>query len=151
MCAWTLSHIQLFEVPWTVVHQTPLSTGILQERILGWVAVPSSRRSSQTRDQTQVSRTAGRFFIVWATREAQEYWSGQPIRPPGEVPDPGIKTGSPALQMDSLPAELPGKNHFILYFISKQIVIRVSILFHESILVLVPYWLKYCSFANTSW
>ena len=32
--------------------------------------------SSQPRDRTQVSCTAGRFFISWATREAQEYWSG---------------------------------------------------------------------------
>ena len=34
-----------------------------------------SRGSSQPRDQTQVSRTAGGFFTSWATREAQEYWS----------------------------------------------------------------------------
>ena len=50
--------------------------GILQARILEWVAVPFSRRSSQPRDRTQVSHTAGRFFTSWATREAQEYWSG---------------------------------------------------------------------------
>ena len=36
--------------------------GILQARILEWVAMPSSRGSSQPRDQTQVSHTAGRFF-----------------------------------------------------------------------------------------
>ena len=50
--------------------------GILQARILEWVAMPSSRGSSQSRDQTQVSCTIGRFFTIWATREAQEYWSG---------------------------------------------------------------------------
>ena len=33
----------------------------------------------------------------------------QPILSPGELPDPGIELGSPALQADSLPAELPGK------------------------------------------
>ena len=49
---------------------------ILQDRILEWVAFPFSRGSSQARDQTQVSHTAGRFFTSWATREAQEYWSG---------------------------------------------------------------------------
>ena len=37
--------------------------GILQARILEWVAVPFSRGSSQPRDQTQVSHIAGRFFI----------------------------------------------------------------------------------------
>ena len=44
--------------------------GILQARILEWVAFPFSRGPSQPRDQTQVSCTAGRFFTNWATREA---------------------------------------------------------------------------------
>ena len=48
--------------------------GILQARILEWVAMPSSR-GSQPRDQTYVFRIAGGFFAIWATREAQEYWS----------------------------------------------------------------------------
>ena len=43
------------------------------------------------------------------TREAQEYWSGWPIPSPGDLPDPGIEPGSPALQADSLPAEPQGK------------------------------------------
>ena len=47
--------------------------GILQVRILEWVAFPFSRGSSQCRDQTQVSCIAGRFFISWATKEAQGY------------------------------------------------------------------------------
>ena len=50
--------------------------GILQVRILEWVAFPFSRGSSQPRDQTQVSHIAGEFFTSWAIREAQEYWSG---------------------------------------------------------------------------
>ena len=37
----------------------------------------------------------------------QKYWSGLPCPPPGDLPDPGIKPGSPALQADSLPSELP--------------------------------------------
>ena len=44
--------------------------GILQARILEWIAVPFSRGFSQPKDWTQVSRLAGRFFTVWATREA---------------------------------------------------------------------------------
>ena len=44
--------------------------GILQARILEWVAFPFSRGLSQPRDRTQVSRIAGRFFTSWATREA---------------------------------------------------------------------------------
>ena len=50
--------------------------GILQARILEWVAYPFSRGSSQPRDWAQVSRIAGRFFTSWAAREAHEYWSG---------------------------------------------------------------------------
>jgi len=44
--------------------------GILQARILEWVAFPFSRGSSQPRDQTQVSCIAGGFFTRWATEEA---------------------------------------------------------------------------------
>ena len=47
--------------------------GILQARILEWVAIPFSRGSSWTRDRTQVSSIAGRFFTVWATREANKF------------------------------------------------------------------------------
>ena len=38
-----------------------------------------------------------------------EYWSGLPFLSPGDLPDPGIEPGSPALQADSLPTELQGK------------------------------------------
>ena len=80
--------------------------GILEARILEWVAFPFSRGSSPSRDRTQVSRIAGRFFSCWATREAQEYWSGWPIPSPADVPKQGIEPGSPAFQADSLPTEL---------------------------------------------
>ena len=49
---------------------------ILQARILEWVAFPFSRGSSQPRDRTQDYCIAGRFLTIWATKEAQEYWSG---------------------------------------------------------------------------
>ena len=58
--------------------QAPLSMGILQARILEWVATPSSRGSSQPRDRTRVSCIAGRRFNLWAIREAHQYWSGSP-------------------------------------------------------------------------
>ena len=38
----------------------------------------------------------------------QEYWSGLLVPSPGDLPDPGMKLGSPALQADSLPSEPPG-------------------------------------------
>ena len=51
---------------------TPNSSvhGILQARILEWVAIPSSRGSCRLRNWTQVSCIAGRFFTIWAIREA---------------------------------------------------------------------------------
>ena len=69
--------------------------GILQDRILEWVAVPFSSGSSQPRDRTQVSLTAGEFFTSLATREAHR--SGWPIPAPVDFPDPGIELRSPAL------------------------------------------------------
>ena len=41
----------------------------------------------------------------------QEHWSGLPFPSPGDLPNPGIQPGAPALQEDSLPAKLPGKPH----------------------------------------
>ena len=64
---------------WKLLSRDPIDytvPGILQARILEWVAFPFSRESSQPRDRTQVSHIAGRFFTNWATREAQESWSG---------------------------------------------------------------------------
>ena len=39
----------------------------------------------------------------------QEYWSGLPFPSPGDLPNPRIEPGSPTLQADTLPSELPGK------------------------------------------
>ena len=49
VCALLFTSVQLFEILWTVAHQAPLSMGILQARILEWVARPSSRGPSQYR------------------------------------------------------------------------------------------------------
>ena len=51
LCAYSPSHVQLFVTPWTATCQAPLSVGILQVRILEWVTMPSSRRSSQPRSK----------------------------------------------------------------------------------------------------
>ena len=70
---WTwrlLSRVRLFATPWTIhtVH------GILQARILEWVAYPFSSRSSRPRNWTWVFCIAGRFFTNWAMREVPRYW-----------------------------------------------------------------------------
>ena len=59
----SLSHVWLFATP------TGSSVyAILQARIPEWTAIPFSRGSSQTRDWTQVSHIAGRFFTIWAIK-----------------------------------------------------------------------------------
>ena len=56
----------LYSLPGSFAH------GILQARILEWVAIPFSRGSSWPRGQTQVSHIADRFLTIWDTREAHK-------------------------------------------------------------------------------
>ena len=81
-----LSHVQLFETPWIVAHQAPLTTGFSKARMLEWVAISSSRESSWPRDQTHVSCIGGWILYHWATWEAHtsitmakylEHWQQQ--------------------------------------------------------------------------
>ena len=73
----SLLGIRKVKVKFTLLCQTlcdPMDCivhGILQARILEWVAFPFSRASSQPRDWIQVARIVGGFFTSWATREAQ--------------------------------------------------------------------------------
>ena len=87
--------------------------GILQARILEWVAISSSRGSFQPRDQTQVFRIADGFFTTEPQEKPKNTGVGSLVPSPEELYDLGIEPGSPALQADSLPAELPGKPTFI--------------------------------------
>ena len=48
--------------------------GIFQARVLEWIAISFSRRSSRSRDWTWVSRIVGRCFTDWATREVHKIW-----------------------------------------------------------------------------
>ena len=58
--------LQPCSLPGSSVH------GILQARMLEWVAIVFSKGSSQLRDRTQVFCIAGRFFTAWTTRESQK-------------------------------------------------------------------------------
>ena len=67
-CA-ALSHIWLFATPWSVAHQVPLSIEFSRQEILEWVAISSSRESSQPRDRTLYLLSlalAGGFFLSLA-------------------------------------------------------------------------------------
>ena len=84
--------------------------GILQARILKWVAIPSSRGSSHPRDQTQVFALQADSLPSMPSEKSKNTGVGSPSLLQGILdPNPGTEPGSPALQADSLPAEPPGK------------------------------------------
>ena len=153
MCAHSLSHICLFATPRTVALQAPPVHGIFQARILEWVATSSSRGSSCPRDWTHVSCISciGRWILYHCTTweaicirvvarscpislfkgfSRQEYWSGLPFPPPGDLPDPGIETEfavSPAFQADSLSTVPSGKPAICIYQdVNKHIIQRFA-------------------------
>ena len=64
--------------------------------------------------------TVARQAPLFVGFSRQEYWSGLPFPSPGDLPDPGIEPGSPALQADSLLTELlvlPVYTHLYIYCI----------------------------------
>ena len=63
----SLSHVRLFATPWTVAHQATPSMGFSRQEYWSGLPFPSPGESSQPRDRTQVSCTAGRCFNLWAT------------------------------------------------------------------------------------
>ena len=63
----TLCDLMEYSLPGSSLH------GILQARVLEWVAISFSRVSSQPRDRTLGSRIPGRGFNLWSTREGQSY------------------------------------------------------------------------------
>ena len=86
-----------------------------------WVSFPF--RSPQGTEQNSLCYTVINQFSILYIKIKQmdrdpmdcmefsrpEHWSGQPFPSPGDLPLPGIEPRSPALQVDSLPAEPPGK------------------------------------------
>ena len=91
--------------------------GILQARTLEWVAISFSN-ASKWKVKVKSLSCVRLFATTWsAAHQAplsmgfsrQEYWSGVPFPSPGDLPNPGIKPRSPALQADSLPSQPQGK------------------------------------------
>ena len=111
VCAstYSVSPDQLFWIPWTAARQTALSMEILQARILEWVAMPSSRGSSQPRDWTQVSCITGRFFAS-LSKQGSPWILAQVTYPFSRGSSPAKNwTGVSWIEADSFPAELLGK------------------------------------------
>ena len=74
----SLSHVRLFAIPGTVAHQAPLSMGILQAKILEWVAISFSRGSSRARDRTHTSYVSciGRRVLYHQRHLGRPYFLG---------------------------------------------------------------------------
>ena len=76
------------------------------------INVPNEKWSvscSVVSDSLRDSMTVARQAPLSMELSRKEYWSGLPFPSPGDLLDPGIKPGSPALQADSLPSEQPRK------------------------------------------
>ena len=91
--------------------------GILQVKTLEWVAISFSSHKSE------VAQLCPTLSDSWTAAyqapppmgfSRQECWSGVPFPSPGDLPNPGIEPGSPALQADALPFEPPGKPHTLI-------------------------------------
>ena len=92
--------------------------GILQARTLEWVAISFTMHESEKwKLKVKSLSPVWLFATPWTAAyqappsmgfSRQEYWSGLPLPSPGDLPDPGIEPGSPALQADALTSEPPG-------------------------------------------
>ena len=105
---YVLSRFQLFETPWTVARQTPLSVGILQAGIMEWVAIPPPPGDLPNPEIEPRSPTL-------QVDSLPSELPGKPknngvVASPEDLPNPGVNPESPALQMDSVSVELPGKS-----------------------------------------
>ena len=78
------------------------------ESCLGSCPVLSHSVVSDSVTPWTVPHEPARLFHLWRFSR-QEYWSGLPCPPLGDLPNPGIEPGSAALQADSLLSEAPGK------------------------------------------
>ena len=80
---------------------------------------------------------------------SQEYWGGQPFPSPGDFPDPGIEPGSPALYVDSVPSEPPGKPNFMLHPVTLYTT-QVNPIFIK-LVHLDPWFLTWALYWNSLW
>ena len=75
---------------------------------------PGKKERKKEKSLSRVRLFATPWAVAYQTPPSmefsrQDYWNGLPFPSPGDLPDPGIKPGSPALQADALPSEPPGK------------------------------------------
>ena len=84
--------------PWAI-------RGILQARVLEWIAVPFSRDLTNPGIESRSPALQADSLPAEPPRKPEKYWCGECIPSPVDFPDPGIEPGSPALQAAELPAQ----------------------------------------------
>ena len=102
---WTLSCGVWHRVPWPGIKPGPPASGA--QSLSHWKVKSLSR----------VRLFATPWTVAYQAPPSmgfsrQESWSGLPLPSPGDLPDPMIEPGSPALYADALPSEPPGKSHW---------------------------------------
>ena len=105
----SLSRVRLFVIPWTVAPSGSFIHGILQARILEWVAISFSREdmalltlktknvSHSVVSNSATPETEAHQAPLSMGFSRQEYWSMLPFPSPEDLSDPGIKPRFPAL------------------------------------------------------
>ena len=90
------------------LHRCPENNLLMSEgqKLYLWI------RLSEVKSLSRVQLFATPWTVAYQAPRSmgfsrQEYWSGLPFPPPGDLPNPGIEPGSPALKADALPSELP--------------------------------------------
>ena len=97
------------------LHYLKIFYNLTSTLFLNKIAILSSSLTDSWRSEMKwKSLSCVRLFATpWTIQALEfsrpEYWSGQPLASPGDLPSPGTEPRSPALQADSLPAELWGK------------------------------------------
>ena len=74
-------------------------------------AFPPYVPKEKSESRSVMSNSAAPWTVQSMGFSRPEYWSGEPFPSPGDLPDPGLKARSSALQADSSPAEPPGKSY----------------------------------------
>ena len=98
-------HLRLDKRAISLVHPDPYQQPVLEPLLLLYILVKSLSRVLLFCDP----RTVARQTPLSMGFSRQGYWSRLPFPSPGDLPNPGIESGSLALQADSLLTELPGK------------------------------------------
>ena len=126
--------------------------GILQARILEWIAIPFSRGSSQPRDRTQVSHIAGGFLTSWATRERP----GLVPKSSGALKNPEfLKNIGSYVYIGVIVNEKPDRKHALYQILQMFSCCAFVFVKQESIIALLigPFWITFpwCRGLPFSW